>query len=82
MSAPTAAGTITEFLIPTSGCQPYGITTGPDGNPWFSEFGAAQIAQFVIGGAAPPTKIDFLIAPSFAFADLPIECDCHIASNA
>jgi hypothetical protein len=29
-----------------------------------------------------PTKINFLVAASFALADLPIECDCHIASSA
>src|SRR5205814_8544318 len=29
-----------------------------------------------IDGAAPTTEVDLLIAPSSAFADLPIECDC------
>ena len=32
-------------------------------------------------GAAPTTEIDLLIAPGFAFANPPIECDCHIAST-
>ena len=41
-----------------------------------------EIGTGEIGGAAPTTEIDLLIAPSFAFADLPIECDCHIASGA
>ena len=35
-----------------------------------------------IGGAALATEIDLLIAPGFAFADLAIECDCHIVSSA
>src|SRR5579864_9245200 len=33
-----------------------------------------------IGGAAPTSEIDLLVAPSFALAYLPIECDCHVAS--
>ena len=31
-----AAGTITEFPLPQHGV-PNGITTGPDGNVWFTE---------------------------------------------
>jgi hypothetical protein len=34
-----------------------------------------------VGGAAPTTEIDLLIAPGFAFADLAIECDCYLASS-
>jgi hypothetical protein len=40
-----------------------------------------EIGTGEIGRSAPTSKIDFLIAPSLAFADLPIECDCHIAST-
>ena len=32
-----AAGTITEFPLPTAGRLPAGITAGPDGNLWFTE---------------------------------------------
>ena len=32
-------------------------------------------------GAAPTSEIDLVLAPVFAFADLAIECDCHLASN-
>ena len=35
-----------------------------------------------IGRSAPSSKVDLLVPPSLAFADLPIECDCHIASSA
>jgi hypothetical protein len=31
------AGTITEFLLPTAGSNPGGITLGPDGKMWFTE---------------------------------------------
>ena len=29
--------TVTEYAVPTAGSRPYGITTGPDGNLWFTE---------------------------------------------
>jgi hypothetical protein len=41
-----------------------------------------EVRTSEIGGAAPTSEIDLLIAPSLAFADLPVECDCHIASSA
>ena len=33
----TPSGTVTEFPVPTANGSPYGITTGPDGNLWFTE---------------------------------------------
>jgi hypothetical protein len=52
--------------------------------PWTGAVGE-RIPQEVrtgeIGGAAPTTEIDLLMAPSLAFADLAIECDCHVASS-
>ena len=33
----TPSGLITEYTIPTSGSNPFGITVGPDGNLWFTE---------------------------------------------
>jgi len=47
-----------------------------------SERVAQKVGTGEIGGAAPTTEIDLLIAPSIAFADLAIECDCHIAYSA
>jgi hypothetical protein len=41
-----------------------------------------EVGAGEIGGQAPTPEVDLLIAPSFAFADLPLECDCHIASSA
>jgi streptogramin lyase len=34
---------ITEYPIPTGGASAWGITTGPDGNLWFAEFGASKV---------------------------------------
>jgi len=34
----TTAGMITEFPVPTAGSAPRDITTGPDGNLWFTEY--------------------------------------------
>jgi streptogramin lyase len=38
-----AAGTVTEFPIPTRG-TPFDITAGPDGNLWFTD-GAGKIGR-------------------------------------
>jgi hypothetical protein len=36
----------TEFSTGiTAGAQPYGITAGPDGNPWFTENGISRIGR-------------------------------------
>jgi hypothetical protein len=40
-----------------------------------------EVGTCEIGGSAPAPEIDFLVAASLAFADLPVECDCHIASS-
>jgi virginiamycin B lyase len=38
MATALASGqTVTEFPVPTPGAFPWGITTGPDGNVWFTE---------------------------------------------
>jgi hypothetical protein len=53
--------------------------------PWTRAVGeriAQEVGTREIGGAAPTSEIDLLVAPSLAFADLAIECDCNIASNA
>jgi len=42
--------TITEFPIPTSSSQPLDITSGPDGNLWFTESGANQIGEITTSG--------------------------------
>jgi streptogramin lyase len=42
--------TITEFTIPTSGSAPYGITSGPDGNLWFTEENGHKIGRITTGG--------------------------------
>lgn len=41
-----------------------------------------EVGTGEIGRSAPASKIDLLVPPCLAFADLSIECDCHIASSA
>jgi len=42
---------ITEFRIPSANAQPFGITTGPDGNLWFTDHGpTSQIGRLTTGG--------------------------------
>jgi streptogramin lyase len=47
-----AAGSaqVTEFPIPTANSKPSGITRGPDGNLWFTEFGANKIGRITPDG--------------------------------
>jgi streptogramin lyase len=44
------AQSITEFPVTTAGSQPGGITTGPDGNLWFTEFGVGKIGRITPAG--------------------------------
>ena len=53
----SSSGTITEFPVPTSSSNPEGITKGPDGNLWFTEYNANRIGR---------------ITPSGSFTDYPI----------
>jgi sugar lactone lactonase YvrE len=41
---------VTEFVIPTPDSHPYRITTGRDGNLWFTENSANQIGRLTTGG--------------------------------
>ena len=40
-----ATHAITEFPVPTANADPYGITAGPDGNLWFTEYGGSKIGM-------------------------------------
>ena len=58
----TTGGVITEFATPTAG--PVGITSGPDGNLWFTEQGGNKIGQVVLppAPAAVPTLSGWSLA--------------------
>jgi streptogramin lyase len=60
LAGAASAQTITEFPVPTANSQPGGITTGPDGNIWFTEFGASKIGRITPAG----TITEFPIAAS------------------
>jgi streptogramin lyase len=52
-----AAGTITEFPLPTGSGGPIGITAGPDGNLWFTagtDIGRITTKGRVTGFPIPP----------------------------
>ena len=54
ITAPTAPpnATITEFTSGiTADSTPWGITAGPDGNLWFTESNASQVARITTAGA-------------------------------
>ena len=54
-----ALGTITEYPVPTASSEPIGITGGPDGNLWFTEFSGNKIGR--ITPTAPNTITEFPI---------------------
>jgi streptogramin lyase len=45
-----ATGGIVEYATPTAGSQPNGITTGPDGNVWFTEYSSNKIGRITPAG--------------------------------
>jgi streptogramin lyase len=42
---------ITEYGVPTTSSQPFGIATGSDGAVWFAEFGGNNIGRLTASGA-------------------------------
>ena len=50
-ASPGAVGTITKFPLPTPGSHPPGITSGPDGNLWFTEQAANKVSKVSADGA-------------------------------
>src|SRR5262249_49417236 len=47
----STSGAFAEFHIPTAGSNPQGITTGSDGNLWFTEEAVNQIGRVTTSGA-------------------------------
>src|SRR5437667_782335 len=50
-ASPGAVGTITKFPLPTPGSHPPGITSGPDGNLWFTEEIGNKIGKITPSGS-------------------------------
>ena len=42
-------GVVSEEKIPTAAATPLGVTTGPDGNLWFTEFAGNKVAKVIPG---------------------------------
>jgi virginiamycin B lyase len=49
-ASPSAAGTATEFSVPTASGNPYGLVTGPDDNLWFTEYTGNKIGRITTLG--------------------------------
>jgi streptogramin lyase len=65
----TPTGTITEFPLPNTNCQPYCITNGPDGNLWFACNGVRS--QGTTGFTGPGSLIG-RITPSGTITEFPL----------
>ncbi len=50
LALPAPAQTISEFPVTTPGSDPGGITVGPDGNLWFTEFFVGKIGRITTDG--------------------------------
>ncbi len=50
VAATAPAQSITDFPVTTSNSQPAGITAGPDGNLWFTEFGVGKVGRITTAG--------------------------------
>ena len=50
-------GTISEFSLPTHNFSPGGMTAGPDGNLWFTEFVSNECQRGKIGRITPAGEI-------------------------
>jgi streptogramin lyase len=50
IAASVSAQAITEFPLPRSGADPYGIVAGPDGAVWFTEFRGNRIGRITTAG--------------------------------
>jgi streptogramin lyase len=59
-STPTASEL---SALPTSGSQPDGIATGPDGNLWFTELGAHKIGRITPAGAVSEVSLPVGTSP-------------------
>ncbi len=49
--AASPVGEISTYPIPTANSYPFSITSGPDGNLWFTEAGSNKIAKITTAGA-------------------------------
>ena len=51
---------ITEYPIPLQDTQPIGITSGPDGNIWFTQIHRNRIGRITTGGAITEYRVPTL----------------------
>jgi streptogramin lyase len=89
--APTPSPTITEFPIPTASSAPADITTGPDGNLWFTEENENKIGRITANGTitefpiptASSAPVDIATGPdgNLWFTDLNVNKIGRITAN-
>ncbi|MFH1149554.1 MAG: hypothetical protein V1748_03675 [Actinomycetota bacterium] len=66
--AAQAAPTLTEFTTPTAGSQTAGITGGPDGNVWFTEYQTNKIGRATKDGTITEFNMPSGTGPAFITA--------------
>ena len=63
LAAPLSAQRFTEFPLPL-GAAPVGVTAGPDGNVWFTEFFGDQIGRITPSGTISTFQLVTGAAPA------------------
>ena len=58
----TPSGTLNELPFPSTVNSPYGITTGPDGNIWFTDYSGNEIGRVNLTGGSPTSTPTFNIS--------------------
>jgi virginiamycin B lyase len=64
-------GAATHFLLRTKNSEPVGITTGPDGHMWFTEFTPGRIRRITTDGALDEFPVPTLRAGPYGIVTGP-----------
>ena len=70
-SGETVAQNFTEFGVPTAASQPFGMTLGPDGALWFTEFAGNKIGRITTAGAVTDFNIPTANSQPFSITQGP-----------
>src|SRR5437879_13837480 len=62
----TPAGAITELAVPYAWSRPFLITSGPDGNMWFTDEGTNSVGTIAVAGPVVGAVTEFKLPSASA----------------
>ena len=68
----TPTGQVTEYLLPALS-SPTNITTGPDGNLWFTDPGTDSVGKITTGGQITEYKLPLITADPYDIVSDPTD---------